>query len=438
MNRIVVFAEGRSKGMFDPLDQIRPPFLLRNGVWTVADRWEQILQPASVFTAVRSWLKDCVSEWTGWPVNEAIDDSPDDVWIICGTASPSQFGFWNDLQLPKCFTWISGHDAVIRLSAAEWPKHRDAVNAWIQAGGAGDCPCEVRPIDRELPLLGASGPWDLVDHLSLQLAFDWDLWHSQNHSQSSGAGQRHASSVIIANERTWIASDAELGPHTVIDASAGPVIVDSGAKIEPFSRLCGPAYIGRRTQLVGGKYTGPCAFGPGCKLGGEVETSIFQGFSNKVHEGFFGHGMTGEWVNLGALTTNSDLKNTYGTVRVARRGETVDTGSIKVGSYLSDHVKTGIGTLLPTGAAFGVGVNIVAGGLTPKSIPPFVWGGAGDFMVHDVERMLKTARIAVERRADIRALAGLAREMTQAEADALRICFERSAHARDEFLAAHG
>ncbi len=437
MNRVIVFAEGNVAGLFDPLDQIRPPFLLRNGAWTVAHRWQRILQPASVSMAVRPWLKDCLAELTGWSANEAVDDSPDDVWLICGTPSPVQHEFWKTPDLPSSFAWRSGQDSIIRLSKTDWPRFQESVNRWVQSGGAGDCPCDVTPIDRELPILSASGLWDLVDHLGSQLEFDWELWHAQSQPQTSGWAKRDASAVIIENDRLWVAPDAEIGPQTVVDASAGPIIIDAGAKIEPFSRLCGPAYIGRRTHLVGGKFTGPCAFGPGCKLGGEVETSIFQAFSNKVHEGFFGHGFVGEWVNLGALTTNSDLKNTYGTVRVVRGGETVDTGAIKVGSYLSDHTKTGIGTLLPTGATFGVGVNIVAGGLTPKSIPPFVWGGAGEFTEHDVKRMLQTAEITVGRRADVRALVGMARQMTPAEADVLRTCFERSTSDRDAFFAAH-
>lgn len=431
MNRCVILAEGRAAGMFDPLDQIRPPFLLRNGVWTVAERWVRMLRPETVYAGVRSWLSECVTESTRWKTNQTIAGSPDDLWIICGTPSPSAYAFWRTPDLPESFAWRSGSDAVIRLSGADWSRCRGPINAWLQAGGAGDCPCDLPSLGREIPLFSSSGLWDLVDHLGPQLRFDWELWRTA--SPPGSGGNRHETAVVLGEEHLWIAPDAELGPHTVTDATSGPIIIDAGAKIEAFSRLCGPAYIGPNTQLVGGKFTGPCAFGPGCRLGGEVETSIVQGFSNKVHEGFFGHGFVGEWVNLGALTTNSDLKNTYGSVRVVRGEETVDTGSIKVGSYLSDHTKTGIGTLLPTGATLGVGVNIIAGGLTPKSIPPFVWGGAGEFTVHDVERMLAAARIAVGRRAVVRQGAGLSPSMTDAEAGVLRVCFERTAAARADF-----
>ena len=162
--------------------------------------------------------------------------------------------------------------------------------------------------------------------------------------------------------------------------------------------------------------------------------SALQGFSNKVHEGFFGHGFIGEWVNLGALTTNSDLKNTYGTVRVVRGGQLVDTGAIKVGSYISDHTKTGIGVLLPTGATIGAGTNIITGGLTPKSLPAFVWGGQGHYEDHDIDRMIAAARIAISRRSYERHAAGLPGELSEGEEAALRTLFDETQAARAAFV----
>ena len=244
----------------------------------------------------------------------------------------------------------------------------------------------------------------------------------------------HPAAVLIDEEKIAFGAGARIGPHTVVDASQGPVILDDGCSIEPFTRLEGPVYVGRHTRLTGGKITGGCAFGPACKLGGEIEASIVQGFSNKVHEGFFGHGFIGEWANLGALTTNSDLKNTYGTVRVVQNGALVETGAIKVGSYISDHTKTGIGVLLPTGATIGAGTNIITGGLTPKSLPPFVWGGQGHYEDHDIDRMIAAARIAVSRRSYERHEEGLPGELAAGEEAALRTLFAQTAAARAAFV----
>ena len=99
--------------------------------------------------------------------------------------------------------------------------------------------------------------------------------------------------------------------------------------------------------------------GPNCRVGGKVEASIFQGHSNKYHEGFLGHSYVGEWVNLGAGTQNSDLRNDYGDVSVTVNGQTVNTGQAKVGCFLGDHTKMGLGTLLNTGTNIGVCCNLL-------------------------------------------------------------------------------
>src|SRR5206468_2886065 len=101
---------------------------------------------------------------------------------------------------------------------------------------------------------------------------------------------------------------------------------------------------------------------PGCRIAGEVEECIWQRWSNKRHHGFVGHSVIGEWVNLGALTTTSDLKNNYGPVRAWAGGAERDSGLTKLGAVIGAHVKTGIGTLLPTGASLGIGGNLFGGG----------------------------------------------------------------------------
>ena len=108
----------------------------------------------------------------------------------------------------------------------------------------------------------------------------------------------------------------------VIDAEHGPIYIDEGAEIHPFTRIEGPCYIGRNSILLGAKCREGNSIGPMCRVGGEVEESIIQGYSNKYHDGFLGHAYVGQWVNLGALTTNSDLKNDYSEVKVVLDGRT--------------------------------------------------------------------------------------------------------------------
>ena len=181
----------------------------------------------------------------------------------------------------------------------------------------------------------------------------------------------------------------------------GPIYIDEGAEIHPFTRIEGPCYIGKKSILLGAKCREGTSIGPMCRVGGEIEESIIQGYSNKYHDGFLGHAYVGEWVNLGALTTNSDLKNDYGNVEVVLDGRTpIDTHSMKVGALIGDHTKTSIGTLFNSGAYVGAMSLIMATGKPlPKYIPDFSWlidgvvtRGFGK------EKLYETARVAMGRR----------------------------------------
>ena len=182
-------------------------------------------------------------------------------------------------------------------------------------------------------------------------------------------------SIRGSTKDVYIGSDSLVYPMVVIDAANGPVYIDEGAQIHPFTRIEGPCYIGKKSILLGAKCREGNSIGPVCRLGGEIEESIIHGYSNKYHDGFLGHAYVGEWVNLGALTTNSDLKNDYSSVSVTLNGRRpIDTGSTKVGSLIGDHMKTSIGTLLNTGSYVGAMALIMATGKPlPKFIPSFAW-----------------------------------------------------------------
>ena len=155
----------------------------------------------------------------------------------------------------------------------------------------------------------------------------------------------------------------------------------------------------RVSILTGGKIREGTSIGPVCRVGGEVEGTIFLGYSNKYHEGFLGHAYVGEWVNLGALTTNSDLKNNYSTIKVMVNETLVDSGLIKVGSFIGDHVKTGIGTLLNTGISLGFASNIFGGGMLKlKYVPAFFWGGPESQEIYELSKALQTIRTVMKRR----------------------------------------
>jgi UDP-N-acetylglucosamine diphosphorylase/glucosamine-1-phosphate N-acetyltransferase len=226
----------------------------------------------------------------------------------------------------------------------------------------------------------------------------------------------------------YIAPGAKVHPMVVIDAEHGPVYLDEGVEVHPFTRIEGPCYVGKKSILLGAKCREGNSIGPVCRVGGEVEESILHGYSNKYHDGFLGHAYVGEWVNLGALTTNSDLKNDYGKVEVVLDGRRpINTGSTKVGSLIGDHTKTSIGTLLNTGSYVGAMALIMATGKPlPKFIPSFAWFLDGAVTRGFGKRKLyETAQVAMSRRGC---------QWTPAEEALWDAVFELTAPPRDEAI----
>lgn len=192
-----------------------------------------------------------------------------------------------------------------------------------------------------------------------------------------------------------IGSKVTIEPGVVIDAREGPVRIEDDVAIHAFTRLAGPSWIGRGSTLLGGAFTA-VTIGPVCKVHGEMEETVLLGYSNKAHDGFLGHAYVGSWVNLGALTTNSDLKNNYGSIRVRTRDSEVDTGLTKLGCLLGDHVKTAIGTMLNTGTIIEPCSNVFGSAMPAKYVAPFSWGS--EPVGYDIEKFLETARTVLGRR----------------------------------------
>jgi UDP-N-acetylglucosamine diphosphorylase/glucosamine-1-phosphate N-acetyltransferase len=252
--------------------------------------------------------------------------------------------------------------------------------------------------------------WDLLRDLEGEIARDLGA------ARPARKRARRPAGVWVLGGEVRVLPGARLDAGAVLDAREGPIVVDRGARIGSLTHVIGPAYVGPATQLLGGRLE-HVALGPECRVGGEVEASIFQGYANKRHHGFLGHAVVGEWVNLGALTTNSDLKNNYGTVRVWEEGQRVDSGERKVGCFLGDHVKTGIGTLLATGAVVGPGSNLFGGGtVSPRFLPGWSWWDGESCHAHDWEKFLATARTVLRRRGVI-----LAPEMEAALRESRRV-----------------
>lgn len=205
--------------------------------------------------------------------------------------------------------------------------------------------------------------------------------------------------AVYAPEMILVADSARIDAHVCLDAREGPILIGENVHVQSGTRIEGPAAICNGSILYSARIRSGTTIGPHCRVGGEIEQSIFQAYSNKYHDGFIGHAYIGEWVNLGALTTNSDLKNNYGLVRVQFPDGLVDTQLTKVGCFLGDHVKTGIGTLLNTGTVVGFASNLFGGGMpASRHIPSFSWGGAQGFEEFRLEGAMNVARAVLPRR----------------------------------------
>ena len=191
----------------------------------------------------------------------------------------------------------------------------------------------------------------------------------------------------------------QVDPFVVLDAREGPILLDRDVQVGSHALLRGPLYVGPGSRILGGVVGGGTSLGPRCKVWGEVEASVFQGYGNKAHDGYVGHSVIGEWVNLGAGTTTSDLKNTYGPVRLSGPEGRVETGILKVGAFLGDHVRTGIGALLTTGTRLGTATHFFGGrAVSPGWLPAFTWFDGVRREPVRLDDFLRSARAAMARR----------------------------------------
>jgi len=262
--------------------------------------------------------------------------------------------------------------------------------AW--AGPAGiptDWPTAVLPGK----LLG--GVWEIIADLLPALREDITGEAARQGEQDT---RIPAGCTVLGDaEDLLIDEGAVIEPLVVLDTRGGPIWIQAGAEIRSFSRLAGPLVIGRGTRIVGGQLR-ESSIGPMCVVHGELSNSIFLGYANKSHDGFMGHSIVGRWANIGAGTITSNLKNTYGPIRLNFGAERVDTGMTFLGSLIGDHVKTAIGTMLPTGCVIGTGANLFGTRRPESVVPAFAWGSDEPSRLLACRMFLQTAARVLPRR----------------------------------------
>ncbi len=197
----------------------------------------------------------------------------------------------------------------------------------------------------------------------------------------------------------YIGNNVKISPSVYLDSTSGPIVIGDNVTIMGLAGIIGPTYIGDNSVIkMGAKIYEKNLIGEWCKVGGEVENTIFQSYSNKQHEGFLGHSYIGEWVNLGADTNNSDLKNTYSNIKMRLPHKTVDTRLLMLGLMCGDHTKSAINTQFNTGTVAGLSAILFESGFLPTNIPSFAYGGSNKSKKFAIEDAINTARKMMARR----------------------------------------
>ncbi|HKK93129.1 MAG TPA: putative sugar nucleotidyl transferase [Longimicrobiales bacterium] len=379
----------------------RPISSLRLGTSTIAQRIQRWTNTRPNGVLVRGPLKGFQEEGS----LPSASPPPD--------AGPSGTLFWNSRAIPDpsgACPEFGARPAVVEIDGRY-------AGLWLPPGrplpsSSGDLPdgrdAAARPSitaeDGTVPIHAVAGawidaPWDLIELNPRILLADLEAFHGVG-ADGRPTHHRYEGNPGVFVERhhpIWVEEDVDIGYGVVLDARGGPIKLDQGVRVSGPARLVGPLHVAWDSWILGGSIA-TSSIGPVCKVNGEVSSTVMLGWSNKSHDGHLGHALVGRWVNLGAGTSNSDLRNDYAPVKVTVGGERIDTGIDKLGAMIGDHVKTGIGTLLPTGAIIGAGSQLASGGFAPSSVPPLTWLTDRGGVPYRFDRFEVAMRAAMARR----------------------------------------
>ncbi|HEX7938623.1 MAG TPA: putative sugar nucleotidyl transferase [Gemmatimonadaceae bacterium] len=369
MNGIYFYDDAAARG-FEPFALTRPMSEMRAGALLMRERWEFALgvkssgfmsgehleyfdEPGAPSAAHRSLPAGSIVVNSRCAISLA-RLSPSDVWVVDGKVAAVTLTKPVDVE-----KFASGTMALESLATTDG-RSSDVAGRWI------------------------NHVWDFIATLQVTLGEDIGPLAARNGARAGGT------SGVFVEEGATVES------HVFFDTSGGPVLVRKGATVQAFTRLIGPCVVGN-DSVVGTDRIAGSSIGEGCRVHGELSASILLGHSNKSHDGFVGHSYLGRWVNLGAGTTTSNLKNTYGTVELWTPKGLKDTGLQFLGTMLGDHAKTGIGTLLNTGTVIGTGANIF-NHMPEKAVAPFSWGDGKPYETYRLPKFLEVARHVMGRR----------------------------------------
>jgi UDP-N-acetylglucosamine diphosphorylase/glucosamine-1-phosphate N-acetyltransferase len=376
--QLFLYDAADDQNAFLPFSVSRPLGELRYGAFLLRERWSATLDlPVSGYLTGQRQLQDFAEQ--GAPgIVSAPGEKHEPRLLVRSTFVPAgDAGLPTEIVDRLRFVDAGGETVGFALPRrTDWPGFAEAA-AWP--------PTAVR--GKRL-----AGAWELIGDLAQVLPADLQRMRPEHDIVSVPRG-----ATVLGDPSLILTGEAFVEPGVVLDVRKGPIFLSPGVEVRAFTRLAGPLAVARDTRLVGGQIGGS-AIGPRCVVHGEVSSCVFLGYANKSHDGFLGHAVVGRWVNLGAGTINSNLKNTYGPVRLTLGGTRYETGLTFMGSLIGDHVKTAIGTLLPTGCVIGVGANLFGTRRPGPDVPAFAWGLDEPGQVLECGRFVEIAERVLPRR----------------------------------------
>lgn len=376
MNQLYLYDDAVGR-RFEPFALVRPVSELRAGAVLLRERWETVFGGPAAGRLAAPHLRE-FSEGEAPPVADGT--------VPAGAIVANARCAVALARVPDADVWhCDGRVAAVRLAA---PMPADAFADGertlesIATGRARAATIEGRWMDEV---------WHFIRDLPVQLTEDIAALGKGAAPLAADAAPRIGAHPVFAEPGVTVE------PLVVLDVAAGPILLREGATVQSFTRLTGPCVVGRHSLVSGGRVAAS-SIGDACKVHGELSTSIILGHSNKGHDGFVGHSYLGRWVNLGAGTVTSNLKNTYGHVALWTPDGVRDTGLQFLGAMIGDHAKTGIGVRLTTGTVIGAGANVFAGEVMPKVVPPFAWGSVPPYATYALDKFLVAAERMMQRR----------------------------------------
>ncbi len=382
MTAILLYDDARAR-RFEPFALTRPAGELRAGALLVRERWS-IALGAPVAGHLTS------AHLAGF-------DEPGAATVLETGVVPAGSWVVNARYLPA-LARIAPEDTTLADQGVVAVRLREAIPVSRFSDGRLDL-ASLAPSggSRQVPEPGwwAHDVWDYVRHLVPMLERDIPRLGATLATTMSTTLPPGA--ILVGEHPVYIEQGADVEPAVCLDTSAGPILVRAGSHIHAFTRLVGPLYVGEGSSVTADRVAAS-SIGDTCKVHGELSNSIFTGHANKGHDGFVGHSILGRWVNLGAGTITSNLKNTYGTVQLWTPDGVRETGLQFLGTLFGDHAKTGIGLTLTTGTVLGAGANVYGSQMPPKAVAPFAWGEAGRFAEYRADKFLDVAERMMGRR----------------------------------------